>query len=53
MLFASTAIIALIVPSLLPSTVATSYTLVDNYVGTSFLSDFDHQNIADPTRGTV
>jgi hypothetical protein len=35
------------------STVATAYSLVDNYVGSSFLSGFVHEAIADPTHGRV
>lgn len=30
-----------------------AWSLVDNYVGPSFLSGFTHQNIADPTHGRV
>jgi hypothetical protein len=30
-----------------------AYTLVDNYVGSSFLSQFEHEAIADPTHGRV
>jgi hypothetical protein len=32
---------------------ATQYSLVDNFVGTGFLSGFTHEAIADPTQGRV
>lgn len=32
---------------------AYAYTLVDNFVGSSFLTGFDHEAIADPTHGRV
>ncbi|KAG8709445.1 hypothetical protein FRC09_000665, partial [Ceratobasidium sp. 395] len=32
---------------------ATAYTLVDTFIGSSFLTGFDHQAIADPTHGRV
>jgi polyisoprenoid-binding protein YceI len=32
---------------------AATYTVSDTFVGTSFLSNFDHMAIADPTNGRV
>lgn len=37
--------------ALAPSALA--YNIVDTFVGSSFLSGFDHQAIADPTHGRV
>ena len=34
-----------------PAVLAEVYQLTDNFVGNSFLTDFDHQAIADPTHG--
>ena len=39
--------------ALLPCALADTYTLSDNYVGSSFLSQFVHEAIADPTHGRV
>lgn len=39
--------------SLAAGQAAYAYTLVDNFVGPSFLTGFDHQAIADPTNGRV
>jgi hypothetical protein len=49
MLFATFALSAAL--SLAPA--ISAYTLTDNYVGSSFLTGFDHQAIADPTHGRV
>lgn len=35
------------------SALAASYTLSDNFVGSGFLSGFEHEAIADPTNGRV
>ena len=35
------------------SVLAASYTLSDNFVGSGFLSGFEHEAIADPTNGRV
>jgi hypothetical protein len=32
---------------------AATYTVSDTFIGSSFLSGFDHQAIADPTHGRV
>lgn len=42
-----------VVPSLFFSAYAATYSLSDNIVGTTFLSEFSHQAIADPTHGRV
>ncbi|KDQ51418.1 glycoside hydrolase family 16 protein [Jaapia argillacea MUCL 33604] len=39
--------------SLLPSALAATYSLSDNYVGESFLTGFTHEAIVDPTNGRV
>ena len=38
---------------LLPGVLADTYALSDYYTGTDFLSDWVHENIADPTHGRV
>lgn len=43
----------LFVSSLVSGSLAATYTLSDNYVGTDFLTAFEHQAIADPTNGRV
>lgn len=45
--------LALFASCLLPGAIAATYSLSDNYVGTSFLSAFTHEAIADPTDGRV
>lgn len=49
MRFATSAFIA----SLAASQTAYAYQLVDNIVGSAFLTAFEHQAIADPTHGRV
>ena len=46
-------IFALAATALLPSALAASYNLVDNWTGGAFLSDFTWEAIADPTHGRV
>lgn len=39
--------------ALLPSALAVTYELSDNYVGSAFLNTFTFEAIADPTAGRV
>ena len=44
---------AVLASSVLPVAFAATYGLVDNHVGTDFLSTFTHEAISDPTHGRV
>lgn len=47
------AIFTLAATALFPSALAATYGLTDNYIGSSFLSTFTWEAIADPTAGRV
>lgn len=46
-------LLAVLLPSLIATVRAATYSLSDNIVGTDFLSAFTHEAIADPTHGRV
>ena len=46
-------LVTFIACSLLQTAFAGTYSLSDTFVGSSFLTGFDHQAIADPTHGRV